>query len=82
MPSGRPKFRPQPESTIGTIASTSTAFQLKRLMVLVSCVRKSAPTIGAKINIRIKKPVMIIRAGPNEDASELISRLNFSGPQI
>lgn len=41
MPSGRPKFRPQPEWIMGTMASTRTAFQLKRLMVLVIWVARS-----------------------------------------
>ena len=64
MPSGRPKFSPQPECTIGTMASTSTAFQLKRLMVLVICIGRSAFTKGARINSSSKNPAMISRGSP------------------
>ena len=66
MPSGRPKLRPQPECTMGTIASTSTAFQLKRLMVLVICVAKSAPTSGAAMNRSSRNAAMIRRGRPKE----------------
>ena len=49
IPRGRPKFSPQPEWIMGTMASTITAFQLKRLMVLLICIQKPAPTKGAAI---------------------------------
>ena len=64
MPRGRPKFRPQPEWIMGTMASTMMAFQLKRLMTLVICVAKSTPATGARMNISSKKPVMIRRGTP------------------
>ena len=64
MPSGKPKFRPQPECTMGTMASTSTAFQLKRLMVLVIWVGRSQPATGARMNISSKKAVMRMRGRP------------------
>ena len=64
MPSGRPKFSPQPEWTIGTIASTMTAFQLKRLITLLICVAKSTPANGTSMNISSRKPVMIMRGTP------------------
>ena len=64
MPRGRPKFSPQPEWIIGTMARTSTAFQLKRLMVLLICVQKSAPTKGAAINSISRNAAMIRRGRP------------------
>ena len=64
IPSGSPKFSPQPECTIGTIASTSTAFQLKRLMVLVICIARLQPTSGAMINSSSRKQAMIRRGSP------------------
>ena len=64
IPRGRPKFSPQPEWIMGTMASTSTAFQLKRLMVLVSCMRRSDPPKGARMNSSSKNPVMISRGRP------------------
>jgi hypothetical protein len=65
MPSGRPKFSPQPEWIIGTMANTSIAFQLKRLIVLVSCVVKFAPTNGAVIKSSSRNPAMISLGNPN-----------------
>ena len=64
IPSGRPKLRPQPEWTIGTIASTMMAFQLKRLITLLICVAKSTPANGTSTNISSRKPVMIMRGTP------------------
>ena len=64
MPSGRPKLRPQPEWIMGTMARTMMAFQLKRLMVLLICVQKSAPTKGAAMNSSSRKPAMISRGRP------------------
>ena len=63
-PRGRPKFRPQPEWIIGTMASTSTAFQLKRLIMLVICMGRLTPTKGVMINSSSRKPVIIIRGTP------------------
>ena len=64
MPRGKPKFSPHPECTMGTMASTSTAFQLKRLMVLVICMGRSAFTKGARMNKRSRNPAMISRGRP------------------
>ena len=60
-PRGMPKFSPQPEWIMGTIASTSTAFQLKRLMTLVIWVGRSDPVMGAIMNKKRRKPAMISR---------------------
>ena len=51
---------------MGTMARTSTAFQLKRLMMLVIWVGRSTPTKGARISSRSRKPAIIIRGRPNE----------------
>ncbi len=59
-----PKFSPQPEWIIGTMANTSTAFQLKRLMTLVIWVAKSDPVIGAIMKRKIKNPVIISLGRP------------------
>ena len=72
MPNGRPKLRPQPECTMGTIASTRTAFQLKRLIVLVICVGRSAPTIGARIKSAKRNPAMISLGRPKLSINSLI----------
>ena len=64
MPRGRPKLSPQPECTMGTMASTRMPFQLKRLMMLEICVGRSAPTKGAMIRSSSKKPAMIRRGTP------------------
>ena len=60
-PRGMPKFSPQPEWIMGTMASTRTAFQLKRLMTLVICVGRSDPVMGAMMNKKRRKPAMISR---------------------
>ena len=64
MPRGSPKFSPQPECTMGTIARTITAFQLKRLIVLLICVGRSAPTTGARMNSARRNPAMITLGRP------------------
>ena len=60
-PRGIPKFSPHPEWIMGTMASTSTAFQLKRLMTLVIWVDRSDPVMGAMMNKKRRKPAMISR---------------------
>ena len=60
-PRGMPKFSPQPEWIIGTMASTSTAFQLKRLNTFVNWVVRSDPVSGAMINRTRRKPPIISR---------------------
>ena len=77
IPKGSPKFKPQPECTIGTIASTSMPFQLKRLMIFEICVGRSAPTIGAMINKRIRKPVIISLGSPKSWTKPFILPLEF-----
>ena len=62
-------FSPQPEWIMGTIASTSTAFQLKRLRVLVICMGRFAPTMGAMMNSISKKPAMISLGRPKRSNS-------------
>ena len=64
IPRGIPKFRLQPEWIMGTMASTSTAFQLKRLITLPTCMVRSAPTMGAMMNSSRTKQVMISRGRP------------------
>ena len=53
-----------PECTMGTIARTITAFQLKRLIVLLICVGRSAPTTGARMNSARRNPAMITLGRP------------------
>ena len=49
---------------MGTMARTRMPFQLKRLIILDICVGRSAPTKGAMISRRSRKPVMIRRGTP------------------
>ena len=72
IPKGRPKLRPQPECTMGTMASTNTAFQLKRLIVLVIWVGRSAPTRGARIKSARRNPAMINLGRPKSFTNSLI----------
>ena len=65
MPRGTPKFTPQPEWIMGTRESTSTAFQLKRLMILMTWRPRFTPTKGAMTNSSSRKPAMIRRGRPN-----------------
>ena len=64
MPRGKPKFNPQPEWIMGTMARTMMAFQLKRLMVLLIWIQKPAPTKGAAIYSISRKAAMIKRGSP------------------
>ena len=64
IPSGRPKFSPQPECTIGTMARTSTPFQENLAMILEIWVGRSAPTNGARIRSSRRNAVMISLGSP------------------
>ena len=64
IPSGNPKFRPQPACTIGIIARTITPFIPKRTSVFDSEVSTLTPTKGAAMNSPSRNSAMIIRGHP------------------
>ena len=64
MPRGRPKFSPQPDCTIGIIASTITAFMPKRTSVSDSEVSTRTPTNGAAMNSPSRNRPMMTRGQP------------------
>src|SRR5450830_49151 len=64
IPSGKPKFSPQPVCTIGIMASTKTLFIPKRTIVFFSEKLSETPTEGAIRNKKSNSPPIIIRGQP------------------
>ena len=72
MPSGKPKFKPHPECTIGTIESTKMPFQANLLKTFDNNVDILFPETGAKQNITKIKPTMIHLEIPKLETNVLI----------
>ena len=64
IPSGRPKFSPQPDCIIGTIASTRMPFIPTRTSVSEMEASMRTPTKGAAMKSASRKSAIIIRGQP------------------
>ena len=72
IPSGRPKFRPQPAWTIGTIASTMTPFIPNRTSVSLIDASTRTSTNGAMTKSPSRNNAMMIRGQPAASINDLI----------
>ena len=80
MPSGRPKFRPQPDCTMGTMASTRTPFMPKRTRVSLKAASTGTPTNGETMKRMTRKTAIRILGQPASSMNFLMRFMRLPPP--